>query len=88
MDDHWLPQIDRKRCSPDRCGGGACVRHCPADIIALIEGKAVLTNPERCLYCADCETFCPLNAITLPYMIQFAQPITGNEGDHHEGTTR
>ena len=47
---------------------------CPAGVLELREGKAVLARPEDCRYCGDCETLCPEGAIALPFEIVFSEP--------------
>lgn len=64
-DRDWLPRIQSGICT----GCGDCVRQCPSGALAQREGKAVLVNPNRCIYCAGCETICPVRAIELPYLV-------------------
>jgi NAD-dependent dihydropyrimidine dehydrogenase PreA subunit len=33
---------------------------------------AIITRPDLCSYCADCEDICPTEAISLPYQIVLA----------------
>lgn len=68
MDRIWQPQIDRRICT----GCGVCVAQCSTGALGQVGGKADLVNPDVCTYCAVCEDLCPVDAITLPYLICFA----------------
>ena len=58
------PEIDRLRCA----GCGACVKACPeGDIIQLIDHKAVLVSPTKCVGHGECEASCPFDAIQLVF---------------------
>ena len=66
MDQAWaLPEIDREMC--DGCGD--CARVCHAGAVAIVDGKATITQPAACDYCADCEAACPVEAIRCPFEI-------------------
>ena len=60
-----IPKIDLDICT----GCGDCVELCPSGIVALVNGKATIVNPEGCDYCADCETFCSAGAMRCPFEI-------------------
>ena len=60
-----VPEIDLDKCT----GSGNCVKHCPANAIELVNGKAVIVRPEDCNYCTDCESVCPSGAIKCPFEI-------------------
>ncbi|MBP8291710.1 MAG: 4Fe-4S binding protein [Caldilineaceae bacterium] len=36
----------------------------------------MLLYPDRCTYCTACEDVCPTDAIALPFLIVFAEPLT------------
>lgn len=56
------PLIDDNRC----LGCGACIPACPeGDVLGLIRGKAVLTNPTHCIGHGACVVACPTEAIDL-----------------------
>lgn len=56
------PIIDPTVC----LGCGSCVPACPeGDVLALIDGKAVLVRPSNCIGHGACQEACPQNAITL-----------------------
>ncbi len=61
----WLPQVDASLCT----GCGDCVVACPTNALSLVDGLAVVSDPEACNYCAVCETICPVDAISLPYQL-------------------
>lgn len=62
---NWLPRISQNLCN----GCGECIRHCPTNALGWRDGKAALVEPDRCTYCATCESICPVGAIELPYLI-------------------
>lgn len=68
-----MPWIDRERC----IGCGGCIGACPSHALAQRDGKAAVTAPQACTYCAACEIVCPTGAIELPYII--VQPPTPTE---------
>ena len=48
---------------PDKCNGcGECVKSCPAQILELKDGKAVVVGDD-CLGCQSCVQLCPTGAI-------------------------
>jgi len=51
-------EIDRDLC----IGCGACVAVCPTGTIALVEGKAAVSEEES-IFCGHCEAVCPQAAI-------------------------
>lgn len=61
----WMPQIAASKCN----GCGDCIAKCPTGALGWQSGKATLLYPDRCIYCAMCETICPVNAIELPYLV-------------------
>ncbi|MDX2139865.1 MAG: 4Fe-4S binding protein [Chloroflexota bacterium] len=64
-DQIWMPRIEQVVCN----GCGACITECPTGALGRAEGKAALLRPDACIYCAKCESLCPVNAIELPYLI-------------------
>lgn len=65
MTHQWMPHINQDLC----VGCRECVTHCPTGALEQQNGKAALTAPERCTYCAACEDICAVGAIELPYVI-------------------
>jgi NAD-dependent dihydropyrimidine dehydrogenase PreA subunit len=48
---------------PDTCNGcGKCVESCPAQILAMVDGKAKVVGDD-CLGCQSCVELCPTKAI-------------------------
>lgn len=56
--DHWV-EIDLDLC----IGVGECVKACPVDVYALVDGKVIADNIGSCTDCAACQGVCPTNAI-------------------------
>jgi thioredoxin reductase len=49
-------------------GCGTCVDSCPeTGTLALVQGKAILAHPDRCVGHADCVRVCPTSAIALTF---------------------
>jgi thioredoxin reductase (NADPH) len=58
------PMINASLC----IGCGTCVDSCPeTGTLALVQGKAILAHPERCVGHADCVRVCPTSAIALTF---------------------
>lgn len=56
------PSVDLGRC----IGAGACVTVCPEkDVLAVIDGKAMVANPTACIGHGECLRACPVDAIQL-----------------------
>jgi thioredoxin reductase (NADPH) len=56
------PLIDESQC----IGCASCVDACPeANVLGLVDGKAVLTRPANCIGHGACREACPVGAITL-----------------------
>jgi len=56
------PVIDEGRC----IGSGTCAQVCPeSDVLAVLDGKAVVVNPTSCIGHGECLRACPVDAITL-----------------------
>ena len=55
-----IVRIDRGRCD----GCGLCVKACHEGALALVDGKASLTNATLCDGIGDCLPACPQNAIS------------------------
>jgi nitroreductase/NAD-dependent dihydropyrimidine dehydrogenase PreA subunit len=55
----------RTTVDPEKCVGcGLCVKVCPHDTLALVEGKARVVG-ETSLQCGHCEAVCPEGAVTV-----------------------
>jgi len=58
------PVIDNELCG----GCGSCVEACPeGEILGLIDGKAALIQPTKCIGHGACREACPLEAISLVF---------------------
>ena len=69
MDNRVLPEINLSLC--DRCG--ACVEQCPTGAVEMGSEGPVVTHPEDCDYCAQCDAICPQHAITCAYEIVWGE---------------
>lgn len=56
-----VTQIDRDLCT----GCGTCVKICPSDTLAMVDGKAAVTGDDS-MQCAQCVAVCPVGAVSLP----------------------
>jgi len=68
-------RVDDEKCT----GCGTCIDVCPAEIIKLIDQKAVIG--EGCLYCGACEEVCEAEAI----IIEEAEAISPDSLDQYRG---
>jgi len=64
----WYPTI-----FPDKCDGcihfdsARCVDFCPHNVFEIRDGKAIVINPQNCVYgCIACAMMCPGKAIVFP----------------------
>jgi ferredoxin len=64
------------------------VEACRPRALALVEGKAVLAQPDLCEYEGGCEPACPVGAVTLPYLILFAPANPANDAGLREAGLR
>jgi uncharacterized Fe-S center protein len=77
----------------DQCiGCGVCVEKCPADAIALVEGKAQV-DTDKCIGCAECIAVCPTGAMSVHWeaggdtiqekMVEYAKAVLDNVKSVH-----
>ena len=57
------PVVDESRCM----GSGSCARACPEKALGVVNGKAVLINPDHCIGHGACAAACPVSAIRLVF---------------------
>lgn len=57
------PLIDLKLCM----GSATCVRACPEDVLAILNGQAILVNTAACVGHGACVPACPVDAIELVF---------------------
>lgn len=57
------PLIDLKLCM----GSATCVRACPEDVLAILDGQAVLINTAACVGHGACVPACPVDAVELVF---------------------
>ncbi|MEM0049534.1 MAG: ferredoxin family protein [Candidatus Bathyarchaeia archaeon] len=71
----WYPTIFPEKC--DGClrfGEPRCIKFCPHGVYSFIDGKAVVANPQNCIYgCVACESVCPKKAILFPQRTPLGQ---------------
>lgn len=53
--------VNRKRC----VACGTCVKVCPMDAIAIVQGISAQVAQETCVGCGKCAKECPADAITI-----------------------
>ena len=58
-----LPEIAAPRCTA--CG--SCIETCHVEALAMVGRVAVVSKPDRCDYCTECELVCPEGAISCPF---------------------
>ena len=63
----FLPQIDAAKC----IGCELCIKLCPNQALALLNGIAIVAKPKACDYTGVCQEICPSQAINLTYEIIF-----------------
>ncbi|MEM2569440.1 MAG: hypothetical protein QXT67_05830 [Candidatus Bathyarchaeia archaeon] len=78
----WYPTV-----FPDKCDGCAgfdapkCIRFCPHNVYGVLNGKAVVVNPQNCIYsCIACEHVCPRKAIVFPMRMSIKQAAQKDKG--------
>ena len=57
------PLIDPKLCM----GAGTCIRACPENVLAMLDGQAVLVNTASCVGHGVCVPACPVDAVELVF---------------------
>jgi len=70
------PHIDLANC----IGCGNCVAVCPENVLALVDGRAMIINGLKCVGHALCAEVCPVQAITLG----FGTPKQGMEIPYYD----
>jgi NAD-dependent dihydropyrimidine dehydrogenase PreA subunit len=56
-----LPALDVTRCT----GSALCVAVCPADCLALANGRPWMPRPADCIGCSVCVLICPTEALVM-----------------------
>ena len=82
----WYPTVFPDRC--DECAGlekPRCIEFCPNGVFELRDSKAVVANPNSCVYgCVACESVCPKKAIVFPQRILVSSKTRNNKGLLHK----
>lgn len=78
----WYPTIFSDKCNG--CRGfdkPKCIEFCLHDVFGMLDGKAVVINPQNCVYgCIACEHVCPRKAIAFPQRITIRQVAQRDKG--------
>jgi len=78
----WYPTIFPEKC--DGCTGldaPKCVSFCPHNVYGIFNDKAVVVNPQNCIYgCIACEHVCPRKAIAFPMRAAARQIVQRDKG--------
>jgi Pyruvate/2-oxoacid:ferredoxin oxidoreductase delta subunit len=65
--------MDRIEFDIQRCDGcGLCARHCPGDVIEMVDKVPRTAYPLECWICGVCVLECPRDAITIAFPFQDA----------------
>lgn len=81
MTSGFEPEIDPGKCITCEL----CVRHCPQQVLALVDQIVTVVKPTACTYSGICEEVCPTGAIRLTYEIVFsAAPGSDTAGQGEE----
>lgn len=60
----YVININEETCD----GAGDCVDACPASVLEIQDGKAVVVSADDCLGCESCVSVCPTGTITVQEM--------------------
>lgn len=69
----WLPLVDFPKCD----GCRKCLWSCPAGAIEIVDGVAVVTNPDDCRSEEICVAACPKKAIFMEWVECFGDEANG-----------
>jgi NAD-dependent dihydropyrimidine dehydrogenase PreA subunit len=74
----YLPNVTTLRLDRTACVGcGACEIVCPHGVMAVIDRKAQIVDPDGCMECGACATNCPTEAIAVTPGVGCAAHIIG-----------
>lgn len=59
------PVIDKEKCNS--CG--VCDKHCPLDVIHMVDEFPEVRYPEECWHCGACRQDCPTEALDIEFTI-------------------
>ena len=66
---------------------GTCIKHCPADAITIIDGKAKI-NQEKCIGCAECIAVCPQKVVSIPWDSTSGEDVRKRAAEYAFGTVK
>jgi adenylylsulfate reductase subunit B len=58
--------IDKQKCD----GCGACVKHCPGDVLEMVDDLPRAAYPLECWICGVCMLECPRDALEIVFQFQ------------------
>jgi len=66
MTHRYLKNVVSLALLPEKCTGcGRCEEVCPHRVFEMSQGKAQITDRDRCIECGACALNCPSGAITV-----------------------
>ena len=72
----YLPDVVTLQLHDEKCTGcGMCAIVCPHGVMAMDNGRAVITERDTCMECGACARNCPEDAITVQAGVGCAQAV-------------
>lgn len=75
----YLRNVVQLELNPGLCTGcGRCAEVCPHGVFVLKQGKASITDRDRCIECGACALNCPAHAVTVGRGVGCASAVIGS----------